>query len=210
MRVKFLGDRADQWKWDQLRTTVNKRTLLYSGMFSDFCEDNSSPSGVTKLATETREYFFDAFERFIVSDVTRESIVHRRPYEFLVRTQYFDELRDILETHRGKKSRMDLQIFLDPNTGIEPNWGCTEDHVPLLELLSLLDGLSNKEELIIYQHQGRVANTESDFWLRKYFLERTLVPKLKSKITISLIDAPPGIPCYFILFKRDEQWNRER
>ena len=131
MKIDHLGDSLDHWKGSVLqRTECVCRDLRVVPMFTDF-----KRQGEPWTEQHLRVY----------------AELLRLPIDRLV-------LTDRCFTHDTRQTYFSLpclgggfDLFLDPDTGLEPRRGCDECHVTLDDLCTLMHD-STDRMLIVYQH----------------------------------------------------------
>jgi hypothetical protein len=136
MKLEHLGDALDFWKGGMIGCLQGSLSDIHVlPMFTD----RDVPG--TWIAARLELY------AKLVGVNVRNILRHQTPFSPGTRRTYFTDL----------KISSDIDLFVDPDTGIQPNGKGCKEHIGLAELgLLLPEGCSRL--LLVYQHSSRDKN----------------------------------------------------
>jgi hypothetical protein len=158
MKLQFLGDSKDSFKWDYhdyLTSALEYPTLNIILMLTP---DDNSKQG------ETKPELFPARKAVICfcRDLRKKpdiQLIKKLPSK--TGSKYSVELHKG-ETHLTNKNRSEYftgisgekkqVIFLDPDNGFEPEKSCHKEHVSYKDVNSILDQISDGAVISVFQH----------------------------------------------------------
>jgi len=135
MNIDYLGDALDHWKGsviEQLRPVLHNLRVVPMCMEEEWTPKHRCLYARLLGVRSEDDVFWDAFNR------------NRR--------RYFENCQ---------RFAGDSDLFLDPDTGIEPISGCKKCHVGLDNLRCLLPD-NSRRLVMVYQHRSRIRHGVED------------------------------------------------
>lgn len=163
MKLQYLGDVKDSFKWDYHDYLVSElKYPLFNIAFMLTPDDSSSdgkldPSGF-KARTEIINFCHEIRQERSLAAVKRLSEKAEASYRigFHKGDTHFDNGSRV-EYFSGI-DRSDNQVFfLNPDNGFEPEKSCNEKHVRYTDITRILEQLPEKSVVSVFQHQRRIS-----------------------------------------------------
>jgi hypothetical protein len=146
MRLRWVGDSRDYVKWDCVFGNVSERFVFYVPMLRSLVDPTCKHREVQSHFDQRKNLnqFGELFQsRFSVFDF------QGREYSGTAADEYFQSVVRELQKHQQLQK---VLVFIDPDTGIEPQGGANNEHLRTEDLLSLWGALRPGDRLIVYQH----------------------------------------------------------
>jgi hypothetical protein len=106
---------------------------------------------LVRIPVEVIKHFRDSKSIVKLNSLVPIEVLDR---EISNRDSYLQYVVDELQ----KKKTTKKIVFLDPDTGIEPNGPASQKHVLENELVAIWDSLPKEDVLVFYQHQRRIPD----------------------------------------------------
>jgi hypothetical protein len=158
MKPVWIGDRRDRVKWAALvhlaRREAIRRILTIPFMRDDTPRGlhSTAVAGPVPLPSEVWSHFSDVghFSRLAASTGLEIKQFADHPWA-PPRQRYIQAARQWVVSHNNTTKI----LFLDPDTGLEPDSGADLKHVKRSELSHLWNALTRHDWLVLYQHGAR-------------------------------------------------------
>jgi len=157
MKIQFLGDARDAFKWeyqDHLVKCLGYPVLQIVPMLTADDGSNDGKTHPTQFPADPVFHNFclqlrqsrsleDLYDLPSLTDADYRVALHRpdEPFTDGSRGSYFS----------GIASESDQVVFVDPDTGFEPKWG-NETHVGYSDIEATLDQVTDDAVVSVYQH----------------------------------------------------------
>jgi len=149
MRLRWVGDSRDYVKWDCVLENAKGRFVFYVPMLRRSVDPECKHSEVQMHFDQRKD--LKQFAELFRGDF---SVLEFQDREYSKRDAegYFrlviEELRRLQRSHH-------VLVFIDPDTGIEPESGAKNEHLRNEDLRSVWKALNSGDKLIVYQHASR-------------------------------------------------------
>ena len=157
MRKQWFGDSRDYVKWSCIRHEASAHlSVVYAPMLRP-----DSFAGEKLDLDVTR--FFDKLKSFdALSELFPAGFAHLPDtYEVKHASTYFDRLQELIDT---TQKQSEVLVFLDPDTGVEPESRPKDEHLRKQDIIRICNLLRPNEKLVLYQHASREGG-----WQRNCF-----------------------------------------
>ena len=161
MKLQYLGDSKDSFKWDYHDYLTNVLGFQLLNILLMMTPDDNTGEGKTKPDWfPAREEVIDFCKELrVVSDISIiESLPVRTGASYklnLHKSENYISKKDRSSYCSGLSNYCDQVVFLDPDNGLEPN-RYNEKHVRYSEISSILDQISNNSVISVFQHFRRI------------------------------------------------------
>ena len=163
MKLQYLGDVKDCFKWDYLDYLVSELGYRYLNIAFMMTPDDSSrdgnlePSGfdarrgIVEFCKELQQNrSLDYVKKLPEVSGSTYSIAFHKDSALFKNNERF-------EYFSGIDGKEDQVFFLDPDNGFEPEKSCNEKHVKYSDIEEILGRLSEKSIVVVFQHHRRKA-----------------------------------------------------
>ena len=161
MKLQYLGDSKDSFKWDYhdfLVSHLGYPTLKLALMMTpdDHGSDGQSHPSLFPARKEIIEFCHDLRRSRSIKAIKDLPKKSGAAYEVLIHKNgvYLDSANRE-EYFSGVDSLDDQLIFLDPDNGFEPEKSCSEKHVAYRDVSQVLDQTSDDTVISVFQHFRR-------------------------------------------------------
>jgi hypothetical protein len=154
MRLRWVGDARDYVKWDCVFGNAGGRFVFYLPMLRRTVDPRCRHRQVQDHFDRSKDLanFGALFEhRFEVFEFGG------REYSKDVADEYF---KIAIERVKQLQEREKLLVFIDPDTGLEPNSGGKDEHIRVKDLWAVWEALLPRSLLVLYQHASRTKGWE--------------------------------------------------
>lgn len=168
MKLQYLGDSKDSFKWDYHNHLTNALRFKVLNILLMMTYDDNTKEGKTKpdwfparseIIKFCHELRAERELSRIISLPTKTGASYKvklhKPGNYLSKKDRNSYYLDI-------SNYCDQVIFLDPDNGMEPEKRYNEKHVRYSELAIILDQISNNSVITVFQHFRR-KNFRDDF-----------------------------------------------
>jgi hypothetical protein len=161
MQGLWYGDRRDRVKWGALIHLAKTKGIRYIVQVAYF-RHGAEPilqteEGEVPLPIEVWNHFSDLRHIERLGDVTGKTItVLDQPFDPDIRHKYIGLIVSKLKEIESPKI-----VFLDPDTGIEPE-NSRPEHVIKQDIREIWAALSEGDFLVVYQHADRTKTWRDD------------------------------------------------
>jgi len=149
MRLRWVGDSRDYVKWDCVFEKSVGYFVFYIPMLRASVDPKCGNEKVQqhfdqrKDLKQFQDLFPGGFDVFMFGN---------REYSTLFANEYFESVISRLSELQRTQH---VLVFIDPDTGIEPQSGARDEHIRLKDLQLVWHSLRATERLIVYQHASR-------------------------------------------------------
>lgn len=166
MKLQYLGDSKDSFKWDYHDYLVDELGYLNFNIvpmmtLDDKSNDGKTPPWIFPARKEIIEFCkklrekrnIDLIRELPTQTGSRYKLDIYEPKTYLtnqIRMNYFDGFRGI----------EDQVIFLDPDTGFEPEKSFSKKHVRYSDITRILSHVSERSIISVFQHFRRISFKE--------------------------------------------------
>lgn len=161
MKLQYLGDSKDSFKWDYHDYLASKLRYPWLNVALMLTPDDGGNDGKTKAEWFPARTPILRFCRDLQSKRSVERIktlprntggayevsLHKEGCRLTNRADYFS----------GFDSSLEQIVFLDPDNGFEPEKSCDDKHVSYSDVAALLGQLSDTSVVSIFHHFRRVS-----------------------------------------------------
>lgn len=161
MKLQYLGDSKDSFKWDYLDYLVSQLGFPILNMLLMLTPDDRSKHGETKAewfpARESVLRFCRDIKAARDTQVlkalpryTRASYrvkLHERSFDAFIRGDYFVGID-------GQENQV---VFVDPDNGFEPAKSCGPEHIAYSDVPGIIEQLNESSVLTAFHHFRRVS-----------------------------------------------------
>ncbi|MBU0501150.1 MAG: hypothetical protein KJ558_03735 [Gammaproteobacteria bacterium] len=168
MKLQYLGDSKDSFKWDYHDYLTNSLGFELLNILLMMTPDDNTTEGNTKpdwfparmeIIKFCKELRTERDLSIIKSLPTKTGASYKinlhNPGNYISRN-------DRNSYFHGLSNHCDQIVFLDPDNGLEPEKKYNEKHLRYLEISSMLDQISNDSVISVFQHFRRIKFT-NDF-----------------------------------------------
>ena len=180
MRGEWYRDKRDIVKWTSV-LYLAKRQKVKCILYVAMCP--SQETRIPKLSTngcdvsDAEQYFDQVIGHFRVEDWTNdlksfgssqgiEVEVVGGEYSAKNGTSYFKEVCEKIKVFEEKYRKSPILVFLDPDTGIEPQ-KAKREHVKKRDLKIVFDKLRPGDYLVCYQHRPQSVSSIDRKWQKE-------------------------------------------
>lgn len=163
MKLQYLGDSKDSFKWDCHDYLVSE---LHYPLFNvvlmmtpdDGGNDGKSPPSLFPARKEIIDFCHDLRVSRSIETIKILPVKSGASYgvSFHKNSLHINN-RNRSEYFSGFSNRDHQLVFLDPDNGFEPKNSCTEKHVKYKDIASILDQLSGESVISVFQHHRRIS-----------------------------------------------------
>lgn len=182
MRDQWYSDKRDLVKWSVLLLLAER--CKADRIIQIACYNASDTYGKIEIDGKQHTMPEEVISHF--RSIGKISGLAKRPkitvfdaaFEQRDRNFYFEAAKNFITSFNQER----CVVFLDPDTGLEPNGGADEKHVRNSELKAIWDALPKGGMLAFYQHQ---TNRNGQEWIepkKKQFEEAIGIPVSSAKI----------------------------
>jgi hypothetical protein len=160
MRLRWVGDARDYVKWDCVFEHSNGRYVFYVPMLRQKVDSRCRHPEVQCHFDQRKNLrqFSDLFPgRFDVFEYSEQD------YSKALAEEYFGLVRKRMAELQNEHK---VLVFLDPDTGIEPEGGGKDEHLRMKDLGFLFGSLKSGDKLIVYQHASRTRVWKENLLMR--------------------------------------------
>jgi hypothetical protein len=160
MRLRWVGDSRDYVKWDCVYENSEGRLVFYVPMLRSDVDAVCKHAEVQrhfdkrKSLDQFHDLFPDRFEVFVFP---------RSEYSTKIASEYFSS---VVIRLRELQRKGRVLVFLDPDTGVEPTSGASDEHVRGNDLRTVWTALRPGDKMIVYQHASRSAGWKDALRMR--------------------------------------------
>ncbi len=162
MKLQYLGDSKDSFKWDYhdyLVSALNYRLFNVALMMTpdDGGNDGRSRPSLFPARQEVIDFCHDLRESRSIETIKNLPLKSGASYGVrLHKSSMCMNNRNRSEYFSGFSRRDRQLVFLDPDNGFEPEKSCTEKHVKYKDIAGILDQLSTESVMSVFQHHRRI------------------------------------------------------
>jgi len=163
MKLQYLGDSKDSFKWDYhdyLVSELNYPLFNVALMMTpdDGGNDGKSHPSLFPARREIIDFCHDLRESRSIETIKILPVKSGASYgvSFHKSSIYINN-RNRVEYFSGFSNRDHQLVFLDPDNGFEPEKSCNEKHVKYKDIASILDQLSSESVISVFQHHRRIS-----------------------------------------------------
>ena len=163
MKLQYLGDAKDSFKWDYLDHLVRQLGCGWLQILPMLTEDDCSGHGNSQPHEfPAKQEILDFCRRLgharSLSQIAKLPAITDGSYAVdLYRPENFFESDKRSNYFQGFCARSGALIFLDPDNGFEPTRSCSEKHVRFCEIDAILERAPSDAAIAVFQHGRRIA-----------------------------------------------------
>ena len=168
MKLQYLGDSKDSFKWDYHDYLTNALGYQLLNILLMMTPDDGTNEGKTKpdwfpARKEIIQFCHELRSERDISKILSLPIKTGNFYKInLHKPENHISKSDRNSFCSGISNHCDQVVFLDPDNGMEPEIKYNEKHVRYSELSIILDQISHNSVISIFQHFRRI-NFKNDF-----------------------------------------------
>jgi len=149
MRDEFFGDDRDLFKWSHVLDLAEPDSqIIYVPMCRP--DDRLQRRGGTLVREDVRRFFREDRMKSIIKIMPDRIVVPSwNTYEDSARKSYFGKVHALLAQVNSETRRV---VFVDPDTGMEPEGTPSSKHIRVSSLAEIWGWLRKDDVLVIYQH----------------------------------------------------------
>jgi hypothetical protein len=161
MKLQYLGDSKDSFKWDYLDSLVSHLRVPFLNVLLMLTPDDRSRHGETKAEWFPARESVLRFCRDIKAARDIQAIkalpsYTGASYQVKLHQRSFDSFNRI-DSFAGVDGEHNQVVFADPDNGFEPEKSCGHEHVAYSDVARILEQLNENSVLTVFHHFRRMS-----------------------------------------------------
>lgn len=205
MKLQYLGDSKDSFKWDYHDYLLNSLEYGVLNILPMLTPDDKTKEGSTRTdwfpaRSCIIDYCHMLKENRKLSNIKKLPTVTDSAYIINLHNENTDIHKNREAYYKNISDVGDQVIFLDPDNGFEPEKSCTEKHVKYEEINPILNQISDNSVISVFHHFRRITFID-DF---KKIKENILIAS-----PLAHVNAIFWHQLMFILISKTEKTNKK-
>ena len=174
MKLQYLGDSKDSFKWDYHDYLLNSLEYSTLNILPMLTPDDKTNEGKTKTdrfpaRKPVIDFCYMLKDNRELNDIKKLPSVTDSTYTININLHNDINIRDLY--YKNISDFGDQVIFIDPDNGFEPEKSCTQKHVSYEKIGKILDQISDNSIISVFHHFRRITFAEDFKGIKKRILE---------------------------------------